>query len=91
MSGKSWPHTDNHFDFLDKMEEILENSEKPLPKSKISEKARSGEEGLDISDHTIKRWLSQYRQVIESHGFDTEERDDGSPGHLAVYWRLDEE
>lgn len=85
MSAK-WPKTDNHRLFMEEMENLIEK-EGEQTRKKISNKLSKN---LDLSSDTLMMWLSKYRAEIESYGFITESRDDGSPGTPTVYWRLEE-
>lgn len=83
--SKSFPHTENHESFIDKLQEHLEKQSEPQTRKELTPTLAKE---LSLSPHTVNRWFSEHREQLENQGLTTEEKDDGSPGALTVYWKV---
>lgn len=87
---KEWPYTDAHHLFIDKLSLVVEKYEQSRISSNHLAKKLDYEEGVPMSETTMRAWLSTHREYIEENtDLSSVEIEDGSPGSTAVYWRLD--
>jgi len=81
---EEWPKTDNHYNFINQMEKKLDQQGE-MTRTEI---AIEIQKELDLGKHTLKRWMSEHRESLEKQGFETVDRQDGTPGDPTTYWRI---
>lgn len=91
------PETANQHYLIDAMGETLkrlkqEAEKNPDKKYPVPRKQLGDEIGKDhpLSASTVKSWLSTFREYLQTQGYTSIQKPDGTPGYQTVYWRLDE-
>lgn len=86
---RDFPTNKNHCDFLEKMNETLEENNDSCSRSDL---AKQIEKKIDLKQSTMKTWLSVHREEIENHDdykFESFEKPDGTSGYPTIYWRIE--